>query len=104
EVHKAGGGRYWIDPPAPSTPRNTDNADNDRAEPIEKIGADDEPIFDADNGPITDGDNAGTSNRHKCWYCRERGETLQVVHGIAKPRLHRECIDAWIADYEERVA
>jgi hypothetical protein len=28
EVHKAGGGRYWINPPIPSNPRNTDNADN----------------------------------------------------------------------------
>lgn len=100
EIYKAGKSRYWLEP---SNPRNSDNADNDHAEPIEKIGTDYEPISDADNGPITPTDNADTtSNRHKCWHCREGGETLQVIHGIAKPRLHRACIDAWIADYEER--
>lgn len=122
EVYKAGGGRYWIDPPAPSTPRNSDNADNGEAETPENTGSYGEPLSEpvtgdgnadndrakpigSDNDPITDDDNAGTtSNHHKCWQCHERGETLQVVHGTAKPRLHRACIDAWIADYEERAA
>ena len=82
--------------------------DNGYDQPIEKIGADHDPFSDAgngaDNAPITATDNAGTtSNRHKCWHCDEHGETLEVLHGTAKTRLHRECIDVWIIDYEERV-
>ncbi len=42
------------------------------------------------------------SRRHKCWQCHKHGETLEVARGIAVARLHRECIDAWIIEYDER--
>ena len=90
EVHKAGGGRYWIEPPNPPTPRNNGNEDNAPA------AAKPEP---ADVEP---GD--ATSRRHKCSHCHERGETLEVSHGNARPRLHRKCIDTWIVEYDERSA
>ena len=85
EVHKAGGGRYWIEPPTPPPPRNTDNVDN------ASLAA----------GPADIEPQDGTSRRHKCWHCHERGETLEVVRGIDKARLHRQCIDAWVAEHDE---
>ena len=90
EVYKAGGGRYWIAPPAPPTPRNTDNEDNT---PTGTPGPSRDDLEEPEDT---------TSNRHKCWHCNERGETLHVRHGTAEPRLHRDCIDAWVAGYEER--
>jgi hypothetical protein len=44
------------------------------------------------------------SRRHHCRHCRKPGETVRVVHGSADVHLHRECIGAWTADYDERNA
>jgi hypothetical protein len=76
-----------------------------------------EELAGVDEGPITGTDNAGTkfdarsysgpegevSRRRKCSHCHEQGgETVKVWHGLVAPWLHRECIDPWIADYNER--
>lgn len=175
EVHKAGKGRYWLEPSNPHNSDHTGNRklhavdgasefsenpviDEDRADNADHDGEDDldDERYAKANGKahaamveswITEGQLSGqqiadwrergiaprarlftacgmaldggpdldrksppvrqvgdeTSNRHKCWHCHERGETLQVSHSNAEPRLHRACIDAWIADYEERI-
>jgi len=42
------------------------------------------------------------SRRHKCGHCKSFGETLEVSRGIAVARLHRDCVDPWIKEYDER--
>lgn len=39
-------------------------------------------------------------NPEVCAYCRQSGETVEVFHGPAHARLHRDCIDVWIAEEE----
>jgi hypothetical protein len=41
--------------------------------------------------------------RHKCWHCDQRGETVEVNHRGVTSHLHWDCIDPWIAQYEDRV-
>jgi hypothetical protein len=52
-----------------------------------------------DRWELSTGDN---SRRHKCAHCGERGETLEVHYGYGPHWLHRECIDAWRVDYDDR--
>ena len=103
EVHKAGRGRYWLEP---SNPHNTNNADNSVSLIIDKSP---ELVAGLVTGPVIDfdprsyrGPAGETSNRHKCSHCGKRGETRKVWHGMVDPWLHRECVDAWVADYNER--
>ncbi|MGE9007155.1 AAA family ATPase [Leptospira interrogans] len=112
EIYKAGKSRYWLHP---TNPRNIDNGGNEAEESEQQqCGADDEP-----QSPITDIDNTaakfdvriyrgadGETSRHRqCSHCHAQGGAIvKVWHGTIDPWLHRECIDAWIADYEERVA
>ena len=44
------------------------------------------------------------SRRHKCGHCQQSGETIEVSRGAANARLHRDCVDAWTRDYDERNA
>jgi putative DNA primase/helicase len=48
--------------------------------------------------------NEATSRRHVCRHCGERGETLMCTYDDVAVQLHRNCIDAWRAQYEDRVA
>jgi hypothetical protein len=101
EVYKAGKSRYWIEP---LTPHNSDHNDNAEQEVSVNQGSIREPVTATDNAP----DNAAdTSKRHKCRQCGERGETIGVVRGwksthLDPVRLHRECVDAWAVEYDER--
>ena len=100
EVHKVGGGRYWLDPVKPA---NTDNGDNETLEVPENIGSDEELFSE----PITGTDNAATSRRHKCAHCGDPGETVGVQRDwntahLQPVQVHRECIDEWVADYDQR--
>ena len=125
EVHKAGKGRYWLEP---SNPRNSDNSDN---APVVHIIDDSEDLdckiddklvsrreahaalraqFTPEElaTPVTSviaviGGNK-TSNRHKCKQCGEYGETVEIYHGTASAHVHRKCEAKWIADFDERNA
>ena len=46
--------------------------------------------------------NGGEVSRHQCQYCGKYGETLECHYGRTAVRLHRQCQDAWRADYDAR--
>jgi len=103
EVYKAGKGRYWLEP---SNPHNSGNDDNP-ASPI--IVKSPELVAGLVTGPVIafdprsyKGQEGEVSNRHKCVHCGKRGETRKVWHGMVDLWLHPACVDAWVADYNER--
>ena len=82
-------GRYLPQPPATTVPRVT---------PVTTVNV--TRITDVTRPP---GDrDEEISRRHKCVECNERGETVEVQRGLARVFLHRKCIDAWVAGYDER--
>ena len=67
---------------------------------------------DAACGGVTDVSNVTYSSGHgedetgcldKCCRCDEPGETVEVNHGGFTSRLHRNCIDRWVAEFDESV-
>jgi hypothetical protein len=40
----------------------------------------------------------------KCDHCGEFGDTLECGYGSARPWLHRECQDAWRAEYDKSLS
>jgi putative DNA primase/helicase len=57
-----------------------------------------EPGLEAHQAPSADGFVRGG---HKCEYCCQHGETIQVAYGEAQAWVHRDCRDAWKASYDD---
>jgi hypothetical protein len=38
---------------------------------------------------------------HKCEHCRRHGKTVQVAYGEAQAWVHRDCMGAWKASYDD---
>ena len=50
---------------------------------------------------VTVSNGESGSSQHKCDHCQQYGGTIEVAYDDAKTWLHRECMDAWRAAYDE---
>jgi hypothetical protein len=50
---------------------------------------------------VTVSNKEGASNQHKCDHCQRYGGTIEVAYDGAEAWLHRECMDAWRAAYDD---
>jgi hypothetical protein len=72
----------------PITPQNHKETNNHVDPPKEK--------------PTADGVVALNGQSHRCDHCGEFGDILECGYGSANPRLHRECQEAWRAEYDKQ--
>jgi hypothetical protein len=78
----------------PSSPENTETTKTTETLP---------PVSDvADVLAFGEKRREEISHRHKCRHCGERGETVQCSYDGVEFYAHKQCIDAWIADYRDR--
>jgi hypothetical protein len=121
ELFKVGRGRYWTEDTGNSG--HTDHFDNSepKTSNISEAGASPDVTIPEHAGhfeedglskiPLSERDPATippyyisdvVSRRHKCAHCGERGETVEVRHGIFTSRAHRgKCAAARIANFQE---
>jgi hypothetical protein len=100
--------------PSPSPAKSATSATSATSEQIKVVGvADDADVADGaalerskklnGNNVVADVADVALSpaDGRRCEHCRQPGNVVECHYGAVNPWLHRECLNAWIAAYEQ---